>query len=274
MEIFVINLRRSVKRRDLISRQLDRLGLPYRIYEATDGKALDEQELRRHCGPQWEQVNLTAGQIGCALSHYGVYQQMVAENIDTALILEDDLQLSPDLPLLLPALENQLRVDEIILLYFVPGRGCQVTRADEVALPQGYQLRFPMSIGNVLSATAYLLKNSTARKLTETVYPIHLCADWWGNMHAEGSLERIRCVMPSPIQLRLDLPSDIGLGQLRNPAIRTVLNLIQRYEIFPLNRLLTWNRSRVMAELQAMCTFTDQPSPLRPDRDERTPSGL
>lgn len=265
MEIFVINLRRSVKRRQSMSRQLDRLGLRYRIVEAVDGKALSDQELRQHCQQGPQRQHLTAGQIGCALSHYHVYRTIVEEAIDSALIFEDDLTLSPDLPILLPTLEEQLGNDELILLYFVPGRGCEITRADQVTLPRGYHLQYPVSISNVLSATAYLLRRETAQKLASTVYPIHLCADWWGAMNAEGGLERLRCVTPSPIQLRPELPSDIGLGQLQNPLIRFALNAVNRYDIFPFNKLLAWNRARVMARLQGMCTVTDQPSTLLPD---------
>jgi glycosyl transferase family 25 len=262
MEIFVINLRRSVKRRREMSAQLDRLGLSYRFFEATDGKALTEEELLQHRRQMPGQPSLTLGQIGCALSHYRVYRTMEEEGIETALILEDDLRLSPDLPRLLPRLEAELQNDELILLYFVPGRGCQITRADQVELGGEYHLRYPLSIGNVLSATAYLLRKDTARRLAATVYPIHLCADWWGAMNAEGGLARIRCVTPALIQLRAELPSEIGLGQLRNPLVRPVLDWISRHEVFPLSQILAWNRARVMAGLQSMCTLTDQPSSL------------
>jgi glycosyl transferase family 25 len=273
MEIFVINLRRSVKRRREMSAQLDRLGLSYRIFDATDGKALTEEELLQHRRQNPGQPSLTPGQIGCALSHYRVYRTIEEEGIDTALILEDDLRLSSELPRLLPQLEAELENDELILLYFVPGRGCQITRANQVELAGEYHLRYPLSIGNVLSATAYLLRRDTARRLAATVYPIHLCADWWGAMNAEGGLARLRCVTPALIQLRAELPSEIGLGQLRNPLVRPILDWISRHEVFPLSQILAWNRARVMAGLQSMCTLTDQPSALAAALSSHAPHG-
>jgi len=263
MQIFVINLKRSVKRRRLITRQLERLGLAYRIFEATDGATLTPTDIIRYTDNHPDAAGMSLSQLGCAISHQRIYETMVEEGIASALILEDDLLLSASLPTLIPALEQQLTDDELILLYFVPGRGCQLTTAGEVELPGGLRLCYPMSMRNVLSATAYMLRNETAAGLVRAGRPIRVCADCWGNFHVWGGLGRLRVVRPSPIELRSDLPSEIGLGRLQNPLLRPFLDLVNRYDLFPFNRLLTWNRARTMATLQQMCTLTDQPSVLQ-----------
>ena len=35
---------------------------------------------------------LTYGEIGCFMSHYNIWQDMVARDLDTVLILEDDIR--------------------------------------------------------------------------------------------------------------------------------------------------------------------------------------
>lgn len=47
-----------------------------------------------HCLLQFHGRALTYGEIGCFLSHYKVWQQVVASNLDTVLVLEDDIRCS------------------------------------------------------------------------------------------------------------------------------------------------------------------------------------
>ena len=47
---------------------------------------------------------LSAGELGCALSHLSVYHKMVEENIELALILEDDCKIEPCFKEILPEL--------------------------------------------------------------------------------------------------------------------------------------------------------------------------
>ncbi|MGC8170086.1 glycosyltransferase family 25 protein, partial [Salmonella enterica] len=72
---------------------------------AVDGRLLSEEELSvryDRARAIEESHDLTRGEIGCALSHHGVYCEMVRQGITHALVLEDDARLNDQVPGLLP----------------------------------------------------------------------------------------------------------------------------------------------------------------------------
>ncbi|MFN4267075.1 MAG: glycosyltransferase family 25 protein [Aquabacterium sp.] len=92
MKVFVISLSRSQCRRMAIAQHLGSLGIDFEFFDAVDGRALGrEPALSR--GARWP---LTAGEIGCYLSHVGVWLRVIDEEIPKALVLEDDAVLTPD----------------------------------------------------------------------------------------------------------------------------------------------------------------------------------
>ena len=54
--------------------------------------------------------------MGCALSHYGIYQKMLQEDITSALILEDDIVLGADFKALISKLIANMDVPESKIL--------------------------------------------------------------------------------------------------------------------------------------------------------------
>jgi glycosyl transferase family 25 len=92
--VYVINLRRSAARRETISKLLDHLGVPFQVIEAVDGYSLSKEEIAGKVTLTWNYCthirNLLPGEIGCTLSHFGIYERMVRENIEAVCILEDD----------------------------------------------------------------------------------------------------------------------------------------------------------------------------------------
>jgi len=109
--IFVINLKSHAARRRACADQLAQLGLTPTFVEAVDGREMAVEEisarvdaagrLRRAPKP------LTAGEVGCYLSHGSVLARIVAENLPQALVLEDDLLASDELPRVLQALTTR-----------------------------------------------------------------------------------------------------------------------------------------------------------------------
>ncbi len=100
LPIFVINLPRATDRREKISRALTELAGRFEIVEAVDGATLPpadyEHRLRQDLARSRRRRELSAGEIGCFLSHYNLWARMVEENIPHALILEDDAVLDID----------------------------------------------------------------------------------------------------------------------------------------------------------------------------------
>ena len=100
-KIYVVTLRKSKDRHEHLKQELD--GLNYTFFWGVNGKELNVDELQRNGIYQplhtrfIKQLNgrkteaLNGARIGCALSHVGVYKEILHNNYSRTLILEDDL---------------------------------------------------------------------------------------------------------------------------------------------------------------------------------------
>ena len=99
-EVFVINLERCKEKAEKMKNRLS--DVDFSFIKAVDGKQLTEEKLKemdiKLCS-EWKDPysgrNLTWGEVGCMMSHYNIYKKCVEENIDVAIILEDDVTI-PD----------------------------------------------------------------------------------------------------------------------------------------------------------------------------------
>ena len=102
LPIFVISLARAEGRRAAMRARLDKLGADYEIVDAVDGATLTADDygdniLRRDKFRRKFGREILDGEIGCYLSHYRLWERMVAEKIPSALVLEDDTDWDEDL---------------------------------------------------------------------------------------------------------------------------------------------------------------------------------
>ena len=93
MKIFVINLRSATEKRETMKNTLDKYTKEYIFFDAINGKQLKDSEYKINLNwmNPWNNTHTTYGEVGCALSHYTLWKKMVDENIEQALILEDDI---------------------------------------------------------------------------------------------------------------------------------------------------------------------------------------
>lgn len=109
-KIFIINLDRSRERWQHVQEQLAPWPeLPVERVAATDGYALPEDEVNRYYS---EPLNrriyhklLKPGEKGGFISHIRCWQQILAEDLDFALVLEDDFVVLENPPALLQAIQ-------------------------------------------------------------------------------------------------------------------------------------------------------------------------
>lgn len=97
LKIFVINLDRRPDRLDFMAGQLDRLGLDWRRVAAHDMQSVDEVRLAREVALDGHRVGMGRGSQCCALTNFDIFRRILSEGIPAALILQDDVELSPDL---------------------------------------------------------------------------------------------------------------------------------------------------------------------------------
>ncbi len=89
--VFIVSLKNS-ERRNTISKKLN--GFDYEFTDAVYGKDfLPEIEILNNnvqTRARYKRA-ITPGEYGCSMSHRAIYKRMIKENIDWAIILEDDV---------------------------------------------------------------------------------------------------------------------------------------------------------------------------------------
>jgi len=97
--VILINLDRSIQRREQMAQRLQDLGLAYTRLSAVDGMAqwetlrstVDQAAFERHVGR-----DLMLGEIGCYHSHLQSWKALLASDCHTLLVLEDDVVFGDD----------------------------------------------------------------------------------------------------------------------------------------------------------------------------------
>ncbi|MHA7881711.1 glycosyltransferase family 25 protein [Nitratireductor rhodophyticola] len=87
MKTYVINLDRSPERLEFMKSQLTTLNIRFVRIPAVDGRELDMSD--------YPNSRIRPSELGCYLSHMTAWQNLCAGGDEFALILEDDVRLSP-----------------------------------------------------------------------------------------------------------------------------------------------------------------------------------
>ncbi|MDG4647138.1 glycosyltransferase family 25 protein [Roseibacterium sp. SDUM158017] len=112
--IFVINLDRRPDRLAFMARQLEAMNLPWQRVPAHDMRSVDETLLAREVALSGHRVGMGRGSQCCALTNFDIYRRIVADDLPAALILQDDVELSPDLAPFIASLDWLPRGVEIV----------------------------------------------------------------------------------------------------------------------------------------------------------------
>lgn len=182
--IFIISLKNS-PRREFISKRLTDLGFAFEFVDATYGKELSEEQLKEidfdfYPNKYAARRPLTLGEIGCAMSHIQLYEHIVHNNIEKAIILEDDAIVSLYFKEILSDALNKLpKRAEILFLDHGKAKIFPITRS----LPERYRLARYLSPSKnskrtIIRTTAYLITLDGVKKLLKYAYPIRMPSDF------------------------------------------------------------------------------------------------
>ena len=187
MKFFIINLEKDVEKRNRISSLCEQLGLDYEIIQAVYGKELSEEEIKQNVADKEEQLKylkrpLSLGEIGCALSHRKCYQKIVSDNIEDAVILEDDAIFDEKLIEFLKHKSEFPKDLELLLL----GHHRQTYNDDGFRIESPYSLRFDLQIENYHikrlvgrgnGTYGYYINKNGAKRLLSVMEKIFLPSD-------------------------------------------------------------------------------------------------
>lgn len=247
MHAYVISLGRSLDRRAHITAELRKTGLDYEIMTAIDGRDLDLRD-STIIDPSLLAINFPAGSAGCALSHLRAYQKVVADGLDEALILEDDVSLPADLGALVDAVAGHLTGAEVALLNYGSYQGCKISLEGSVDLPSSRLLALPIDVNQVLNAAAYVITREACKRMNESVLPVRVTADDWGFFYREGILDRVRCVLPMAVVKSPKFESTIGLYSLGSGFKARLIGPLVRHKIPLFHQAIRYRRQRILRE--------------------------
>lgn len=221
LKIFVINLEKDIKRKEHMENLLNKYNLKYEIVKAVDGNKLTEQELNslridKEGSLKILKRPLKKSEIGCLLSHRKIYEKILTENIQLALILEDDIFFEEDLIDFLK-LEDILFPPkwEIILLgSHNDGENIPLDPFKRKKIFKKYEIGIPLFFP--YGTHGYLVNKKGAIKLYKNTEVIYKPID-----HYTGDLKEINMFIVSPVLIKLE----------QNIANNSNINLISQKEI-------------------------------------------
>lgn len=197
-KIFVINLDTSVERLASIQESCDRLDLKFQRVSAVLGSDLGKEEkakvynLRDNL-QKYDKV-LNDGEIGCYLSHGKCWTKIIEDELDYALVLEDDAILNDELPLYIEKLAASCHEWDYIKL----SHGSKIKPVIE-SLDLGDGLFLQKSLKLNSTTTGQFISFRGAEKLLSSAFPISRPVDIDIQHWYEKSL-RCFTVSPFPVQ--------------------------------------------------------------------------
>ncbi|WP_350998312.1 glycosyltransferase family 25 protein [Shewanella sp. TB7-MNA-CIBAN-0143] len=206
-KVFLINLDNSTERFTFMDEQLKQLGIEYQRISAVYGKDLHDIDIAKVYDPQTNlqkyDKELNLGEIGCYLSHVQCWQMIIEQQLDYALILEDDSILDPALMTVIQHINNLSADWDYIKL-------CHGRKPKGIVKSIVLDERFSLSTCLKLPASTrgQCVSFAGAQKLLATAYPIARPVDIDIQFWFE---KQLRCfvVRPFPV-IGTDLDSDIN----------------------------------------------------------------
>ncbi|XP_031840467.1 glycosyltransferase 25 family member isoform X5 [Nomia melanderi] len=168
--IYMINLLRRPERRNRMHRLFKELGIRAYTVDAIDGRSLNHSILNNmgvkimpEYADPYHNRPMTMGEVGCFLSHYIIWNKVIEDDVETIIILEDDIRFEPffrqKVNYILTELNNlQLKWDLVYL-----GRKRLMESAESPIEGSKYLVHAAYSYWTL----GYMLSKSGAKKLIE-----------------------------------------------------------------------------------------------------------
>lgn len=167
MKTFIINLEKEKTKKKYMVDMCNRFKLDFEICKAIDGSKLSSTFLKENIY-DYPNCFLTKGEIGCALSHYNIYKEIINRRLPYALILEDD------------AIIDNRTIEFINAFKKNKKQGIFLLTGDFLYIKNKKFNMKNFTIFYVIKAsrtTGYIITQEVAKKLAEFLIPIRYEAD-------------------------------------------------------------------------------------------------
>ena len=195
LHAWVINLDKDTERLQRITQQLASTGLDWTRMSAVYGRALPPEEQARLLDSaayrRKHGMEPALGELGCYLSHLAVMHALLASAHRFALVLEDDVLLTPALlPVLHGLLQHADRWDMVKLSQVHSG-----TPQSVLELAPGHRLAVMLS--RCTGSSAYIVNRHAAQAYVDGLLPMSLPYDHVFDQGWTFGL-KVRLVTPTP----------------------------------------------------------------------------
>jgi glycosyl transferase family 25 len=197
LAVRIINLERALDRRNAITGRLEKVGLPFEIFKATDGRALtgdDRAAYDRKTRIERYGYDLGDNEIACHLSHLRCITAAHEQGYSHVLVLEDDVDVADDLPDIVQDLLATVPQAECVRL-------CGLRRRRSLDLcPLGRDRRLVRLLGPACGSQAYILNRRGMEKVMRHGARITVQFDIMLDRYWRTGLE-IHAVLPYPVSI-------------------------------------------------------------------------
>ena len=166
--LYCINLDKDRSRWRRIESEVSKLpGFSLKRVPAVLGKNVPEKERERYFAPDYIKV-VKDGEVGCLLSHYKIWKDLVASDDDYRIILEDDVSFTKDFPSRMGEVLGKVNNYDIIYLGCggVCGNQCKklgIDKCPPTKIPGLFQAH------HGFGAYGYIVSRKGANKLIDMV---------------------------------------------------------------------------------------------------------
>lgn len=230
MNIFIINLKKDIEKKEYMKEQSQKYGLSVEFIEAINGNDLEQDVVSevysKQKSLQYFSRELTRGEIGTALSHLSIYKKMITEDIQIALVLEDDIDFNFSEQDLLKLIAGLPKDWECVLL------GHHTKRSRYIDTLSSYwgkkkitdTLECNRLAEEAFGAYGYLINQKGALKSLHQFHVIDRPIDHWSD-----SFHHLYAISPSIIKVNENLTDSSSLESERIIAgEKTTRTLFQR----------------------------------------------
>ncbi len=251
-KVFVISLPHSIERKAHILKQMKLFEISFEFIEAVYGKdinldsdpRINYEEVKKF--PNW----LTPNMIGCGLSHIKAYEKVIEDNLDFAIIFEDDVVLGSDFRKIMDNISQIIEDNCAILLYYQSWDTITLELNSGKALWGEYNVYEVDGRFRINSTGAYIITNAACKTMLEKTMPLYNAPDSWQFFFNLKAIEHIQIVYPLPVttyefQSTISSLKEIGAEGWKYK----ILNLTEKYKI-PL--LYHWLKKRRKANKKSV----------------------
>lgn len=173
--IYIINLKKSIERKENLIKEFEKHKIiNYTFIEAVSGYDLNLEELKSK-NIILNDNELRRGEIGCSLSHYKIYEEILKNDAELGLILEDDV-------FFVKGFNNKLnktldKVKNVEWDIFYLGINCydKSCMEGEYIGNKIHGIYYPKNIST--GTHGYLMKKQSIKKIKDCFFPINIAVD-------------------------------------------------------------------------------------------------